>query len=78
MQDMGRYHSQPIDFRIMCESHYKLINYPINTDSPTYQFILGIWGVVENEMVAIESGELITANPARHLQTMRQPVELRH
>lgn len=51
----------------MCESHDKLIHYTADADGPAYKHIVGITRVLENKMVAIEPGELVTASSSGQL-----------
>lgn len=51
----------------MCKIEYELVNYTIDTDSPADQLELGVGGVVEDEAVLVEVGQLRAADATGYL-----------
>lgn len=52
----------------------KLVYDTVNTDGAAYELYRGIERVVENEVIAIEGGQISAADTACHLQKVRSAV----
>jgi hypothetical protein len=50
----------------------KLVDDPINANGSANKVCFRIWRILENEVVAVEGSQLLTANPTCHLGSTSQ------